>query len=167
MISVTLGPDEIAIAKVVGSRRCHSSIAAGSAPGHEGFGDTHDEEMDHHAAGAEIAACIALGGWWYAIRDIGTANRAADVRVGRRGTYQVRSSTHLNGFMPIYENDEGVHVFVVGQLPNYEVIGLLDVAKIKRPEYWAEKNPRNGQLLREPCYLVEQSDLEPISELAR
>lgn len=165
MIAVTLGPDEIAVARLIGDRRYSTARAAGSAATH--YEPEEDAVQDHHAAGAEIAACIALGGWWDAIRDIGTHNRFADLRVGRRGTYQVRSTRYSNGFMPIYTEDNGVFVFVVGELPTFQVIGLIDSTLVKREERWYEKNPRTGHPLRQPCFIVEQRELEQISEIAR
>jgi hypothetical protein len=165
MISITLGPDEIAIAEVVGSRRYQSCRAADSPTTHYPHDET-TERQDHHAAGAELAACIALGGYWDAIRGKGSANRFADLRVGRRGTYQVRSTIHERGFMPVYPEDEGMCVFVVGSLPHYSVIGMIDVALVKREVYWSTTNPRTGQPLLHPCFVVEQRDLNELTELA-
>lgn len=161
-MDVTLGPDEIAVAKLIGSRRFGTSRRANSPCRHYPH-DNQSEEQDWHAAGAEIAACRALGGWWCAISSVGADNAGADINVrGRK--IQVRHSIHTSGFLMIYPEDNSSlpFVFVVGQLPNYRVAGWIMASVAKDPARWTETNPRTGKPLRCPAFVSEQSDLNPL-----
>lgn len=167
VIPVTLGPDEIAVAKLVGTRRFQASRNAGSADVHFPH-DSSSEETDHHAAGAEVAACKALGGWWSAISSVGSDNRFADITVrGRPG--QVRHSVYPNAFLPIYPEDNPMlpFVFVTGKLPNYMVVGWILGRSAQTQERWSTTNPRTGQPLKCPAYIVEQHELRDFGAMAQ
>lgn len=164
-MELSLGPDQVRIAKVVGSARYQSCRAAGSKDVHYEH-DASAEFQDHNAAGAEIAVCVALGAWWEATSAKGSENKEADVRRGEE-TFQVRWSKYPRGFLPLYpdDNNEDVFIFVTGSLPTFRVVGFIKANEVKDSAHWSEVNPRNGQRLFCPCYLIEQKELVDIEQL--
>lgn len=167
---IRLGPDEVAIAELVGRRRVDSCLAAESLDGHFPHDDGYETTVrqNQHACGGEIAVCKALGGWWEATAGKGSANAAADIRVGRKRV-QARHSIYQGGFMCIYTEDEAElpFVFVVGELPRFRIVGWIKGTDAKVPIRWTDTNPRTGKPLRCACFVVEQVDMSFLTPLDR
>ncbi len=165
---IELGPDEVAIAELIGKRRVDTCIAAGSEHRHyDGDDYGTNVRQNQHAAGGEIAVCKALGGWWSAIGGKGAENAGADVIVGTQKV-QVRHSQYQRGFMCVYPEDDGglPFVFVVGELPRFRIAGWIWGKDAQVAERWSEVNPRTAMPLRCACFIIEQVSLASLAPRA-
>lgn len=154
-VVVPLGPDEKAMAELLGSRRFRSSRRAGSPDVHFPH-DEASEPQDQDAAGAEIAVAKFVDSWPRAFDGRGAGNSGEDV-----GGAQVRSTRHEGGRLLVYEHDrdDQVFVLVVGSLAaGYRAVGWLYGGEVKqRPEWWRSD-------FRYPCAAAPQSALRSFGE---
>ena len=158
-IQVELGPDEVAIARLVGSRRFTSARRAGSPDVHYEHDET-AEEQDQHAVGAELAVARTYERYPSCFSSVGSANNGGDV-----GRLQVRHTRHRHGSLPIYEesSDDQGFMLVVGELPVYWLVGWIYAGEAKTEERWQTTWP-SGTPMRKPCWIVRQDDpaLRPV-----
>ena len=108
--------------------------------------------MDIEGAAAELVVAKWLGKYWNSVAD-DPAQLDGDV-----GCYQVRHTKHTNGCLILREGDkQGVYVLVVGQYPNYQIVGWLE-AKTGMQQHYLRSGER-------PAYFVPQEDLLDPTEL--
>lgn len=150
---IQLGPDEVAIARLVGSRRYQSARRAGSDDVHYAH-DANSEQQDQHAVGAELAVARKYDRYPSAFRSIGSDNKSGDV-----GRLQVRHTEWLTGSLLIYEEsaDDQAFMLVVGQLPRFRIVGWCYAREAKTQERWRERWP-SGEPMFTPCWVVSQRD---------
>jgi len=158
---VGLGPDEVAVARLIGTIRAESCLHAGSvdrvwnlAP-RAGDGEV---EQDQQAAGAEIAVAKLLDRWVQAWGSVGAANATADV-----AGCQVRWTRHDRGHLPVHGGGEDdpaqKFILVTGLLPVYVVRGWLYGHQVLAREDW-----RWNTLPSRP-YMGPQDALRPVWHL--
>jgi len=157
-IVVELDELEVKIAELIGEHR-HLEGRANGGTEHFVIADGDDARRERNAAGAELAVCKVLGGWWETI----AGHRApGDVRVD--GTLvEVKHTPHATGFLALKDRDRSaLVVMVVGELPTFRVVGWGHTDELRAAHPIAETNPRNGRPLPFPCHVVEQHELKPL-----
>lgn len=110
--------------------------------------------IDIEGACAELAVARLLKRYWHAL--VSDPNGLP----GDAGEYQIRSTTHGNGQLVVYEHDDDAATFVLvtGKVPAFTVRGWLRATDAKRSAWWRED-------AKVPAYFVPQSELRPIEEL--
>ena len=75
---------------------------------------------------------------------------------------EVRSTIYPNGKLIVRDNDpeNSFYVLVVGDPPNQRIAGKILGIDAKFPDYWVEGKPGT-----KGCWMVDQSDLNPLSHL--
>jgi hypothetical protein len=111
--------------------------------------------FDAHVIGAygEIAVARATDHYWMA--DRGKPDHGApDV-----GPYHVRTAPVPDRCLLLHKEDQDDEPFVLvvlHELPLLQIVGWCNGSDGKLSKYWREKN------VREPCYFVPQSALQPL-----
>jgi hypothetical protein len=103
---------------------------------------------------AEMAVAKALNVYW---GDTALLDYGGDV-----GAHQVRSTDLPNGHLLIYDRDadDAVFILAVGRaLQGFTVKGWIHSGRAKTAAYFKPDS------LRVPCYMIPQSDLEPLERL--
>lgn len=156
-IVVQLGPDEAAVARLIGEIRAESCVLAGTP--HKHFaGDADGEVVQHqHAAGAEIAVAKLLNRWPQAWGSVGAANALGDV-----AGHQVRWTGYDNGHLICRGGEDDpaqAFILVTGALSFYIVRGWLRGAEVMRDDWLCD------EYLPALVYMGPQDRLRPISTL--
>ena len=107
-------------------------------------------ENDIEGACAEMAFCKIHGLYWdasvntYKLPDIPDTN------------IQIRSTTYDSGKLIIRENDpdNDIYILVIGQMPNYKIIGGIQGKAGKHERFLS--NPNN----QAPCYMIAKHYLD-------
>jgi len=154
-VIVNLTWSEITIAAWAAVMRQIANLRDGRVDAH---GAEDGDGWGKHVEGAigEYAASKALGVFWSGAHGI---LRAPDIG----GRYEVRTRFARSGSLIVRttdRNDDAIVVFVLGELPTFNVVGWLRVGDGKRSEYWTDKG--NG---RPPAWFVPCSALRPLEEL--
>lgn len=147
-MKVTLSPDEMAVASMIGCRRRIESLRAGSID--EAFADVGIRwAIDIDAACAELACCKALGWYW---QGLGGPKSSGDI--GKN--VQVRSTRYPDGGLLIRPRDLDASRFllVTCQAPDYVIVGWLTGQEAKQECF---KRTRNNRLF----WQVPQERLRP------
>lgn len=149
MIEVTLSPDELMFAALVGIRRQVHNLFAGRQDKH---GAPRDKGWQIHVEGAagERAVAKAKGAYWDGnLGDLG----ADDV-----GRVQVRTRSNHDFDLIIHKDDpdDRAFILVTGIAPTYSLRGWIYGRDAKQQEWW--QDPAGGR----PAYFVPQSALRPI-----
>lgn len=150
-MNVTLTTSEIAAALQVAYRRQMEAVER-KLPGRHGAADVQFcEALRRHinGAGGELAFAKALGIYW----DAGVNTfKAPDV-----GGFQVRTRSKATYDLIVREGDSDMEVFVlvVGEMPDYRIVGGIRGARAKRDE-WLRDHGGHGR-----AWFVPQSALKP------
>lgn len=158
-MNITLTSFETQVAMLVGRQRQENNSAAGVWNGRRmrqrwGASNDYNDCLNRHQQGAaaEMAVAKALGVYWDMVVDY--APNLPDIRPD----IEVRTTTRPNGSLIIHpEDDNNRHFYlVVGELPNYNVVGSILGSEAKQARWWRESG------VRYPAYFVPQSALELI-----
>jgi len=131
-LTVTLIPEEIEIAALIGLKR-YIRATANNYKSDIG----HQIRSDIEASCAEMAVAKALNKYL----PLGCSRfKATDV-----ANLHVRHTTDSNGSLIIRPGDpDGVYVLAVGQCPVFRIVGWIHSSDAKRPQYWKAPNGRPG-----------------------
>ena len=120
-------------------------------------GDPKDSlwDIDIEGCAAELLVAKALNRYWW-----GSAVDSFKQVPGDVGRGQVRHTRFPNGRLVLHDSDpdDVPFVLVVGEYPHQRIAGWMVGKDGKRPEYWDTHVDR-------PCYMVPQSELQPIALL--
>lgn len=163
MIEVTLTPNELHFAAMVGLRRRTISLKRDYAERNGMAVRTVAEAWWHNIKGAigELAAAKALGRYWSPVCD----GNGEMPDIGQ--DIQVRCLEKHHYDLIIRPGDQDAHRYVLvtgggvlGEEHRYKVHGWIVGADAKRPEWLCDKSKRNV-----PAYFVPQKSLRPVEEL--
>jgi hypothetical protein len=152
VIEVTLTELEISYAVLVGTARRNESINKNLDSSRRHSSDVWG--IDIEGAAAELAYCKGMG--YYFLPTVNTF-KAADI-----GTdVQIRSTKLPDGKLIVRHDDpnEHIYVLVVGEVPDFKIIGYIFGHAAKR-SVWLY-NPGG----REPAYFVPQDALKPLNQV--
>jgi hypothetical protein len=152
-----LDSGEIKLAAYVGMMKRAGSMAAGLRDRHGldanacgGIGWT----LDIEGAAAELAFAKSRGLYWPALCD-DPAGLPGDV-----GIAEVRQSADPEAHLILHESDhdERPYVLVIGQIPEFRIVGWIRGAEGKRPQFWRTHTGR-------PAFFIPQGVLNVFSAL--
>lgn len=112
-----------------------------------------DEEalikLDIEGAAGELAVAKAVNRYWHG--SVNAPKSAPDVGTN----IQVRATKHRNGSLIITktDNDDQIYFLVIGEMPNYDVVGYIKGSDGKQEQF--VRAPAN----RPPAFFVPQSAL--------
>ena len=156
-ITVTLTPDELYQAAIVGAHRRITCLSRRKVAQHYDDANGYEWATEIEACCAEIALSKHLG--WYWSGGVFNGNRAEhDV-----GNKQVRHTVYQNGSLIIYpeDNPQDRFVLVTGKAPAYTIRGWVlgdeVMCKGKDHVWWTHPNHK-----RCPSWWVPQSALRPL-----
>lgn len=155
-IRVQLSWNEVHMAATVGILRNIQALKQGRPQCH----GAKDEEMwRYHVEGAagELAFSKAMNIHWEAhsnvfkVPDIGS-------------NLQIRTRSHDDWDLIVRDNDSDDEIFIllVGEIPNYRVVGWIRGVDAKRAEWYKDMGKRG-----KPAYFVPQEYLNPIELLPK
>lgn len=148
---VTLTWGQLLTAAEVGVKRRIMAMMKGRSEPH-GTPETELWKNDIEAAAAEYAASIATNVRWRMEIEKNLTPRPPDLGED----IEVRWTIHRErGHLPVYDRDPVEHryVLVVGEIPTFTVVGMIDGSKAKDPLY-RTTSPRG-----ERCFWIPQGAL--------
>lgn len=146
---IILSPMEIQIAVLVGGGRMNSSLKKHSRDAH-GYDGKSPWDIHIEGAAAEMAYCKALNIYWAGtVGTFGAADVGNDV--------QIRSTKIKDGCLVVREadNSDQYYILVVGQIPEFTVIGWIHGKAAKQVRWLRAPGGR------EAAYFIPQSELTP------
>lgn len=159
MVDIKLSDSEVALACLIGAMR---QIQCLGGKHNHGFEEDERKGLGVAIEGAagEIAAACVVNRYYSA--PVGTFQEGGDI-----GDWQVR--TRIARFddpeqgLTIRKNsrDDDVYIFVVGECPQFRVVGWIYAGDAKRPEWETNFDKPN----RPYVWLVPQESLRPLEEL--
>lgn len=156
MMRVTLSPDELYQAAIVGCHRHIQCLRANSPD--KNFPDRENIRWATHieAACSELAVCKLLGVYWSALDG---PSALSDAGFG----IQVRSTRYRTGCLILRERDsaDANYVLVVARAPDYEIAGWL------RGSERQDRHKRTNDRDPRPYWEIPQADLHPFRPLER
>jgi len=151
-MKVLLTKQEVFMAAMCGVMRNFGSMFRGLKANHGYSGDYWGIHIE--GAAGEFAAAKALGVFWSpTVNSYKSADIAPNIQV------RTRSKSDYDLIIREDDNPDHAYVLVVGQSPEFEVIGWIWGRDGKRPEWIKTYGGRP------PAWFVPQDKLRPLSEL--
>ena len=157
MIKMTLTPDELYQALVVGGHRRITCIRGRQKPQHYSSPNGDEWSTEIESCCAELVVSKYLGKYWSG--GVFSGERAGHDVDGK----QVRCTPHPNGRLIIYpeDNPEDNFILVTGRAPDYIIRGWINGAKAISKgtdhTWWTEPT-----IKRSPSWWVPQEALRPM-----
>jgi len=133
-MKVTLNHTETLLAAHVARQRHRANRGAGVRDRQMGLDDK--QFIDLNGVGGELAACKALG--VYPDLEIGPRSGGFDLITRRGYKADVKTTTRRDGrllaFLDKKPEDSDIYILVVGEMPEYEIVGWCWAKELLKPE---------------------------------
>ena len=163
VIHLKLHDYESALAVALGHARRGSAVDGGR-PGRYGYDEDDPLRTDINAAGGELAAMVVYGLPWSGCYYRTLSPKPADLGTGTEvRTCRVHPSRTVETMRLILhdeDRDDWRAVLVVGDLPDYWVIGDVNIGWAKQKQWWVDPVGGRG------AYFVPQSEICPAESLS-
>ena len=164
MISYKLGKNEQKVCQSIAKMRYENAREKGFGQDKNVVNVDSYKNIDVDGVGSEMAAAKILNVYYDIETDFQASDLPAHDIIHNGKTIDVKTTKYRTGrliVMPHKKHDKcDVYLLVVGEFPEYTVVGYAPYNHIVQEENWGDPFGRNR-----PAYFLDQDKLTPVEEL--